>query len=164
MRKFLILGILVLALLAYVVIPLARQSLGDGGSASEESPYRQDESVVVFANDLVVVVDIADNRFEREKGLGGRESLSDSEGLLFLHDESAIQSYWMKGMLIPIDIIWIDGERVMGFVENAQPEDPPVTIYSSPSPVDKVLEVSAGFVSRNGLEIGNILDIELLDE
>jgi uncharacterized protein len=147
----------------FFVISLARQSLGDGGSASERSPDRQ-ESIVVFPNEVIVTVDIADNRREREKGLGGRESLSDSEGLLFLHDESVIQSYWMKGMLIPIDIIWIDGERVIGFVEDAQPEDPPITIYTSPAPVDKVLEVSAGFVDRNGLEIGDILDIQLSGE
>lgn len=122
------------------------------------------EPIVIFPNGTIIRIDIADNRFEREKGLAGRESLADSEGLLFLHEELAWQTYWMKGMLIPIDIIWIDGKRVVGFVEHAQPEDPPVTIYSSPSPVDKVLEVSAGFVARNGLEIGDILDIELLGE
>ena len=122
------------------------------------------QPVVVFSNETVVHVDIADDNFEREKGLSGRESLEADEGLLFLHDELEYQRYWMKGMLIPIDILWIDGERVVGFVQDAQPEDPATTIYSSPAPVDKVLEVSAGFVSQNDLKIGDILDIQLANE
>ncbi|MBI4435093.1 DUF192 domain-containing protein, partial [Candidatus Uhrbacteria bacterium] len=102
--------ILALAVLTYFVIP----------SASEESP--KGESVVVLSNGAAVVVDIADDMFEREKGLSGRESLEADEGLLFLHDELEYQRYWMKDMLIPIDILWIDGERVVGFVQDAQPE------------------------------------------
>ena len=122
------------------------------------------EPIVVLPNDTIIHVDIADDIFERQKGLSGRESLATDEGLLFLHDGSDYQRYWMKDMLIPIDILWIDGERVVGFVQDAQPEDPAGTIYTSPSPVDKVLEVSAGFVSQNDLKIGDILDIVLVDE
>ncbi|MBI4592500.1 DUF192 domain-containing protein, partial [Candidatus Uhrbacteria bacterium] len=44
------------------------------------------EPVVVFPNETVVHVDIADDIFERENGLSGRESLETDEGLLFLHD------------------------------------------------------------------------------
>ena len=122
------------------------------------------EPVVVFPNETVVHVDIANDIFQRRKGLSGRESLASDEGLLFLHDKLDYQRYWMKDMLIPIDILWIDGERIVGFVQDAQPEDPAETIYTSPSPVDKVLEVSAGFVFQNDLKIGDILDIVLVDE
>ncbi len=124
----------------------------------------QQKSVVVFPNGTTVSIEIADDQIEREKGLAGRGSLSDSEGLLFLHNELATQTYWMKGMIIPIDIIWIKENSIVGFVQNAQPEDPPFTIYTSPEPVDKVLEVSVGFVDQNRLEIGDILDIVLPSE
>ncbi len=122
------------------------------------------EPVVVLPNDTIVHVRLADDSFERAQGLSDRASLPANEGLLFLHDEPGVQRYWMKDMLIPIDIIWIDGERIVGFVQDAQPEDPATTIYSSPAPVDKILEVSAGFVSQNDLKIGDILDIVLVDE
>jgi uncharacterized protein len=123
-----------------------------------------DESTVEFPNGATVTVDIADDLFERTQGLSGRESLESNEGLLFLHEEHAVQRYWMKDMLIPIDIIWIDGEEVVGFVEAAQPEKPPLTIYESPVPVDKVLEVSSGFVTQNSVNIGDILDIQVATE
>lgn len=124
----------------------------------------QSEPVVVLPNGTVVVVEIADDEFERVQGLSDREMLEEGTGLLFFHDRSDYQRYWMKDMNFPIDIIWIDGDEVVGFVEAAQPEEPPLTIYTSPAPVDKVLEVFSGFVAQHGLEIGDILDIELPDE
>ena len=120
--------------------------------------------VVSLPSGARVQVQIADDQFERMRGLSGTTSLEQNEGLLFLHESKEIQHYWMKDMLIPIDIIWIDGNEVAGFVEEAQPQEPPLTIYSSPVPVDKVLEVSSGFVEENGLKVGDILDIELLNE
>ena len=122
------------------------------------------ESVVGFPDGASIRVEIADGLFEQAKGLAGRETLSQEEGLLFLHGSPAIQRYWMKGMLIPIDIIWINGKTVEGYVQDAQPEPPPFTIYASPTPVDKVLEVSAGFVAAHRVNIGDTLDIRLADE
>lgn len=122
------------------------------------------QPIVVLPNGTVVGVEIADSDVERIAGLSGRAGLASGRGMLFLHEESAVQSYWMKGMAFPIDIIWIDGDEIVGFVEAAQPEEPPLTIYTSSEPVDKVLEVSSGFVAENGLKIGDILDIELPDE
>lgn len=124
----------------------------------------QSEPMVVFPNGSVVGVEIADSNAERIRGLSRRAGLASGRGMLFVHEESAVQSYWMKGMAFPIDIIWINGDEIVGFVEGAQPEEPPLTIYTSPESVDKVLEVSSGFVAENGLKIGDILDIELVDE
>ena len=124
----------------------------------------QSQPVVVFPNGIVVGVEIADSDAQRVRGLSGRAGLPSRRGMLFLHEEFTVQSYWMKGMNFPIDMIWIDDDEIVGFVEDAQPEDPPLTIYASPSPVDKVLEVSSGFVAQNNVEIGDILDIELSDE
>jgi len=119
---------------------------------------------VEFPNEVVVHVDLADDYWERIQGLSGRSSLEVDEGLLFLFPETEVQRFWMKDMQFPIDIIWIEQDRVVGFVESAQPENPPTTIYTSPTAVDKVLEVSAGFVTKNDVKIGDILDIQLVDE
>lgn len=124
----------------------------------------QSQPIVVLPNGTVVGVEIADSDAERIRGLSGRAGLPSGRGMLFLHEESAVQSYWMKDMAFSIDIIWIDGDEVVGFAQDTQPEEPPLTIYTSPSPVDKVLEVSSGFVAQNDLKIGDILDIELPDE
>lgn len=124
----------------------------------------QSQPIVVLPSGTVITVEIAEDDTQRIRGLSGRAGLPSERGMLFLHEESTIQSYWMKDMGFPIDVIWIDGDRVVGFVEDAQPDEPPLTIYSSPVPVDKVLEVSSGFVAQNSLKIGDILDIDLADE
>lgn len=124
----------------------------------------QSQPIVVLPNGTVIALEIADDDAQRIRGLSDRAGLPSGRGMMFLHEESAVQSYWMKDMAFSIDIIWINENEVVGFVEDAEPEEPPLTIYSSPAPVDKVLEVFSGFVAQNGLKIGDILDIELPDE
>ena len=113
----------------------------------------------VRVNDRIFNVDIADNMMSRAQGLSGREKLNDDEGVLFVFGTSSIQGFWMKDMKFPIDIIWIKGERIVGFEENVQPESEKtvfrLTVYYSPEAVDRVLEVNAGIVARNGFKVGS---------
>ncbi|MBN2087245.1 DUF192 domain-containing protein [Candidatus Peregrinibacteria bacterium] len=44
---------------------------------------------------------------DKRQGLMGRESLSDDTGMLFVYQEPARQSFWMKNMVIPLDILFI---------------------------------------------------------
>lgn len=86
-------------------------------------------------------------------GLGGRTELPWGQGMLFLLPQAGIQQFCMRGMLIPIDIIWIYRQRIIGFALDLQPGDPGV--FTSPGPADQVLEVPAGYVRTNGLRIGD---------
>ena len=58
-------------------------------------------------------------------------------------------------MLIPIDIIWMAQDRIIGFHQNLSPKDS--GYFKSPAPADVVLEVPAGFVASAGLRIGDRL-------
>lgn len=110
-------------------------------------------------------VDVADTPLEHQQGLSGRESLRATEGLLFVFRKPGIQRFWMKDMLIPIDIIWINGNRIVGFEENVSPQPgvsmTELAVYKSPSPVDYVLEVPAGTVGRIGASVGDEVSIRL---
>lgn len=117
---------------------------------------------IVFPNGTVVSSGVAESKEERSLGLSGHAPLVENEGLLFLFPKEVIPSFWMKDMGFPIDIIWIAGDRVEGFAQNAQPETPPTTYYKSKTPVNRVLEVSAGFVEENQVQEGDRLDIEVL--
>lgn len=103
-------------------------------------------------------VEIADNPMKRSRGLSGRKNLEMNEGMLFLFSRAGYQSFWMKGMLIPVDIIWIKDNAIVGFEKNVQPEpgvkQGQLNVYSPPEPVDKVLEVSAGIVERLDIQVG----------
>jgi uncharacterized protein len=101
-----------------------------------------------------ITYELADIESERSKGLSGRLSLSQKEGMLFVFDSPDMYSFWMKDMKFPIDFIWIDENRqVIGFLENISPNTYPET-FSPPSPVKYVLEVNSGFVEKFGITVG----------
>lgn len=129
-------------------------------------PYERSSSSVEFGivdlpGEHTILVELARTQQEQIKGLSGHAPLSDQEGMLFINEQKIQQRFWMKEMLFPIDIIWIDDETIIGFIEDARPENPVATIYVSPKPVDRVLEVQAGFVRKYNLKTGDQLDIEL---
>lgn len=108
-------------------------------------------------------VDVAVTEAQKSKGLGGRESLADHQGMLFPYDHKEQYNFWMKDMRFSIDFIWIDGKTVADVTENVPPpqygQQP--AIVKPRVEVDKVLEVSAGTVSRLGIRPGD--SVEFLD-
>jgi uncharacterized membrane protein (UPF0127 family) len=106
----------------------------------------------------IFTVELATTTLEQARGLSFRENLADGSGMLFTFGPG-VQNFWMKDMNFPIDIIWIAGGRVVGFVQDARPQPEAhlweLTVYASPNGVDKVLEVNAGVVAKNGINVGD---------
>lgn len=143
-------GLLILLLLALAVVYVVAVSFADIGN-------KETNTIVISGQEIRI--EIADKPIVQAKGLSGRDAIGDNEGMLFVFNQAAIQNFWMKGMKFSIDIIWIKDNEIVGFEENVQPEpgvsDKDLKIYSSPEPVDKVLEVKAGSIQRFNIGIGN---------
>jgi uncharacterized protein len=107
-------------------------------------------------NKTVVRAEVVSTPEKLQLGLGGRKSLAPESGMLFILPDHDFQEFWMQGMLIPIDIIWLSQEKIIGFHQNLSPKDSGT--FRSPAPVDMVLEVPAGFVASAGLRIGDRLE------
>lgn len=105
---------------------------------------------------------IADNEKERMKGLSGKKSLNQDDGMLFLFDKKDTYSFWMKNMNFPIDIIYLDGNRVVDVKNNVPPakEDETPTIYTPSQPANRVLEVAAGVAKQNNIKPGSQISFE----
>jgi uncharacterized membrane protein (UPF0127 family) len=125
--------------------------------SSKNSPMENQNYIIVFPDGYKLTPLIADNDFEAQQGLSGKENPT---SMLFLFENKRIVPIWMKDMSFPIDIIWIDGQTIVGFETEVPIENPPVTIYRSTVQVDRVLEVPAGFTKEHNLAVGNQLDIE----
>ncbi len=115
---------------------------------------------LVMIKDTTVAAEVVSSPSMRARGLSGRQFLGELEGMLFIFERPSRETFWMKGMLIPIDIIWIRSGTVVGTSENLQPPaegtpDAALPFYPSPVPVDKVLEVPAGFVERHKIQPGD---------
>ena len=84
-------------------------------------------------------------------GLGERTSLCDMCALLFVFTRPERQSFWMKGMLFPLDIVWLLDDTVV-HIER----DIPATTKDTFTPkerANRVLEWNAG--AGKGLQVGD---------
>lgn len=116
--------------------------------------------VTVTIGEHQYTVDVANTPELQTQGLSGRASLAEGTGMLFVFSQPSTQAFWMKGMLFPIDIIWIVDSHVIGFVENAQPDHTILPeVFSSPKPVTLVLEVPAGTVKNDTISVGDKVDV-----
>jgi hypothetical protein len=107
-------------------------------------------------NDIIIDIELARTDTEHSKGLSGREKLPEGEGMLFVFEEKMVRNFWMKEMNFPLDIIWLDGEKIVKISRNLPPEGKqPTNHYSSGVAVDYVLEVPAGFCDTNKIKTGN---------
>ena len=50
-------------------------------------------------------IEIADNEMKREIGLMMRRTMAENQGMLFIFDSEAPQSFWMKNTILPLDIL-----------------------------------------------------------
>lgn len=118
--------------------------------------FNGDEPALLI-NGRKIGVELADTMEKKLKGLSGRKNLPENKGMLFVFSEPQIQTFWMKDMNFPIDIIWLRENVVIGFVENAPPpiEGQELKIYSSPEKADKVLEINAGLVKKWNIKTGD---------
>ena len=119
-----------------------------------QKPSGQSQSIAIGSNHYTV--EIADTLFSQAKGLSGRGSLESGHGMLFVFSSSSMQAFWMKDMQFPLDFIWINNGQVIGVTENV-PASPPTAMYRPPTPVDRVLEVPAGTVARDGIKVGDMV-------
>ena len=100
-----------------------------------------------------LLVEVVNTPESTQQGLGGRASVT-ADGMLFLIDPPAQAVFWMKDMLMPIDIIWLRRGKIVGIERNVQPpsEDTPdsqLETYMAPQLVDMVLETAPGRVSTH---------------
>jgi len=106
---------------------------------------------------VVVTTEVAVTEAQKQKGLGGRTALAEDRGMLFVYDHKEAYNFWMRDMQFPLDFIWIDGSVVADITPNVPPpvgSESPVVVKPN-VPVDRVLEVQAGFVKKHNITIGD---------
>ena len=106
-------------------------------------------------------VEMATTMVEQACGLSGRSGLGEDQGMLFSFGSGSTQSFWMKDMQFPLDMIWISQGKVAGAAENVDPQIGAhlweLKIYTSPPNVDTVLEVPAGTVAKRHIQVGDLV-------
>lgn len=134
----------------------------------EGFPCRDFSESSITINNHKISVALADTPAEQARGLSGCEGLPENSGMLFPYSRAQEATFWMKDMLIPIDIIWIRDGEVVGIEQNVQPPSPrqslsdggpipdsQLPLYKSPGPITAVLELPAGKSSALDIKAGD---------
>lgn len=141
-------------------------SNGDGNgegkaSQSETIPgtqFRKDGELAILSSGGIPKarfdIEIASSEQASMQGLMYRESMDESQAMLFDPEGLANTPFWMKNTYIPLDIIFIDDDsRIMNIVENTRPFSEE-RIYSD-GIYRFVLEINAGLSGQFGLTPGD---------
>lgn len=124
---------------------------------------RSSEFPNIKINNSIIKVLVADDMQEQIQGLSDRPKLEKDEGMLFVFDNKQERSFWMKRMSFPLDIIWIEDDKIVNIHKNLQPEgENPQKHYASQLKVNYVLEVNAGFIDEQKIKIGDTVQYNLI--
>lgn len=157
MKKYILLALIFVALGTVVWwTQSVKPSGSDTTSAAVIETDKSDFSYVQI-NNVKIPVEIARTEAETQRGLSGRESLDTDKGMLFIFPKPDYYRFWMPDMNFPIDIIWINENRVVGISQNISNEfdSKNPKFYAPPQPVDRVLEVNAGFAQKENIKVGD---------
>ncbi len=115
---------------------------------------------VTLPNGTKFLVEVANTDASREQGLMHRDHLPDDRGMLFVFESEDIWSFWMKNTLIPLDVVWLDGDgRIVDVAEGMQPcKTVPCPLYHPEQLSSFALEIGAGRYQEEGLQSGMILE------
>lgn len=112
-------------------------------------------------------VSVANTDAEKQKGLGGKTSLSKDSGMLFPYSAASFQHFWMKDMKIPIDIVFIRNGKIVTIYKNVQPPKNPtdtLPVYSSTETADAVLELPADDTDKFNIKEGDTVTVKNLSK
>ena len=102
-------------------------------------------------------IEFADDDYETQTGLMHRQSMANSNAMLFIFPDVKMRSFYMKNTLIPLDIIYIDDKKtVVSIQEHAKPMDE--TSLPSEAPAKYVLEINAGLSKQWSITPGDRIE------
>lgn len=133
------LGVLLLAALFLAGAP---------ASAQEKLPRQR---IQVAGHPLTVEVAASDPH--RQQGLMHRKSLGKDDGMLFVFDEPAYHSMWMKNTLIPLSVAFVDAQGTILNILDMEPQT--LDSHMSAGPSLYAVETNKGWFAARGVKAGD---------
>jgi len=123
--------------------------------------YAGQEKKKISLSGVELIVDVSDTDQSRQKGLMFKPRMDELEGMLFIFENQARYSFWMKNMQFPIDIIWVsEDKKVVYIAEDALPCQGSCPSFSPDKSAKYVLELNSGFVKNHQVKVGDSLFFE----
>lgn len=139
----------------FILISLSLFSVFGGGTFRPNEDCGAYERQKISINSMEFIVDISNDECKRSLGLSGRTSISDDGGMIFIFEDDASHGFWMKDMNFPLDILWLNKDGEIIWIENnIQPVTYP-EIYGENVISRSVVEIKSGLVGEGNVKIGD---------
>ncbi|MGB0523084.1 MAG: DUF192 domain-containing protein [Flammeovirgaceae bacterium] len=166
-RNRIIIGLLLVVFLGgYFVVPFFKSTGNTKRNASVEPKFRKD-GVLTFTNpddstfaNPTIDIEVADEHWERRRGLMDRTSMAPNQGMLFLFEKAEPQGFWMHRTHISLDIIYVGADKKVVSIQKYAVPFSEETLPSA-KPAQYVVEVNAGFCDQYGIKEGHSIDWQL---
>jgi uncharacterized membrane protein (UPF0127 family) len=111
---------------------------------------------VQFPSGTKITAEVADTPPRRMLGLMFRDSLPSTRGMLFIFDHQNYHGIWMKNCRIPLDILWLNQDRIIIHMEENVPpcQEDPCRVYKPLQKALFVLELNAGSIAKEKIKLG----------
>lgn len=128
-----------------------------GSSARVDGVYALnfDKTKIVCGNSSFDAY-IANTDKKKKEGLSVFNDFGRGDAMLFVFDELANHSIWMKNMKFDIDILWLDENGKIVHIENEISPNTYPKNFINTTPALYVLELRSGMVKNSKINIGDI--------
>lgn len=153
----------ILALFALLFLLIVSIPFIQNYAKNRTLPFISGKSATVTIKEQTFNITVADDQKKKEQGLAEKDSLEENEGMLFPFDKDDYYFFWMKKVKFPLDIIYINDNKIVTIIKNAEPQDASVAsppVYKSEEPADTVLEIKGGLSDKYNFQIGDEIKIE----
>ncbi len=111
-----------------------------------------------------IKLEVAQTPEQQSMGLMFRKSLADNRGMLFPFESARVARFWMKNVAISLDMIFLDGDRIVDIAADVPPcKNEPCPVYGPESLVNQVIELRGGRAEQLGIQIGDQIVVKFLD-
>jgi len=130
---------------------------------AQRVPHGASAASIVLPDGYKLTAELALTPEEQSKGLMFRNSLPADHAMLFVFDDYAPRSFWMKNTFVDLDMVFLDpGLKVMKVfhrVPRSRPDQPEAEVARASSPAAFVLELPAGTARAHGVRTGTRLKV-----
>lgn len=159
-----------------VVVGLSMLILGCASSNPGASPETNSGQVVQISNagqslpisakvnvgGQVIQLEVAKTLDQQAMGLMFRSELAPDRGMLFPFNPPRPVTFWMKNVLINLDMVFLRSGKVVAIASNVPPcKTDPCPVYGPEAAIiDQVIELRGGRAKELGIKAGDRLAIQ----
>lgn len=113
-------------------------------------------------SEINIIAEMAVTEEQRNRGYMERKNIPEGSGMLFVFENDAIRSFWMKNTPTPLSIAYISSTGKIKDIFDMQSYS--ITPVVSTCHVKYALEVPQGWFKKNNIKVNDLLKLDFMQK